>query len=52
MKALIILVTFVSIAVWSHGGGLNKDGCHNDRKNGGYHCHRVLLLVCKDPPTK
>ena len=24
----------------SHGGGLNKDGCHNDRKNGGYHCHR------------
>jgi len=26
--------------LWSHGGGLNKDGCHNDRKNGGYHCHR------------
>lgn len=24
----------------AHGGGLNKDGCHNDRKNGGYHCHR------------
>ncbi|WP_368565690.1 excalibur calcium-binding domain-containing protein [Pseudoxanthomonas sp. UTMC 1351] len=27
-------------AAWAHGGGLNKDGCHNDRKNGGYHCHR------------
>ncbi len=26
--------------LWAHGGGLNKDGCHNDRKNGGYHCHR------------
>ena len=24
----------------SHGGGLNAEGCHNDRKNGGYHCHR------------
>lgn len=23
-----------------HGGGLNAAGCHNDRKNGGYHCHR------------
>lgn len=22
-----------------HGGGLNADGCHYDRKNGGYHCH-------------
>ncbi|MFN3627290.1 MAG: excalibur calcium-binding domain-containing protein [Parvibaculum sp.] len=19
---------------------MNADGCHNDRKNGGYHCHR------------
>ena len=24
----------------AHGGGLNKDGCHNNRKTGGYHCHR------------
>lgn len=23
----------------AHGGGLNSDGCHNDRKKGGYHCH-------------
>lgn len=23
-----------------HGGGLNAQGCHNDRRNGGYHCHR------------
>ncbi len=26
--------------VRAHGGGLNAEGCHNDRKNGGYHCHR------------
>lgn len=24
----------------AHGGGLNAQGCHNDRRNGGYHCHR------------
>jgi hypothetical protein len=24
----------------AHGGGLNAEGCHNDRKNGTYHCHR------------
>lgn len=24
----------------AHGGGLNSDGCHNDRKRGTYHCHR------------
>lgn len=23
----------------SHPGGLAADGCHNDRKNGGRHCH-------------
>ncbi|MGV8959711.1 MAG: excalibur calcium-binding domain-containing protein [Stenotrophomonas sp.] len=27
-------------AAHAHPGGLNKEGCHNDRKNGGYHCHR------------
>ena len=41
MKYLFILLTLLlSESVWSHGGGLNKDGCHNDRKTGGYHCHR------------
>ncbi|MBV7256256.1 excalibur calcium-binding domain-containing protein [Pacificimonas sp. WHA3] len=24
----------------AHGGGLAADGCHNDRKRGGRHCHR------------
>lgn len=37
---LIFIILFFSAVTWSHGGGLNKDGCHNDRKNGGYHCHR------------
>jgi hypothetical protein len=24
----------------AHGGGLNADGCHVNRKTGDYHCHR------------
>lgn len=25
----------------AHGGGLNADGCHTNRKTGDYHCHRA-----------
>ena len=35
-----LVLCILSSQVFSHGGGLNKHGCHNDRKNGGYHCHR------------
>ena len=28
---------------YSHGGGLNSDGCHNNRKTGSYHCHRAPI---------
>ena len=24
----------------AHGGGLDSYGCHHNRKEGGYHCHR------------
>lgn len=27
-------------ALRAHPGGLNAEGCHNNRKTGGYHCHR------------
>lgn len=26
---------------YAHGGGLNAEGCHNNRKTGDYHCHRA-----------
>lgn len=45
MKILVALFALglmgVSQFALAHGGGLNADGCHNDRKNGGYHCHRA-----------
>lgn len=29
------------VAVVAHPGGLNGEGCHNNRKTGDYHCHRA-----------
>jgi hypothetical protein len=39
---LIVLVTILTIpaTAMAHGGGLDSNGCHHDRKRGGYHCHR------------
>lgn len=33
-------IAIVVAAMLMHGGGLAADGCHNDRRNGGRHCHR------------
>lgn len=44
LLAFIALLTIHSLAAPAdanaHPGGLAADGCHNDRKNGGRHCHR------------
>jgi hypothetical protein len=42
----LLLVT--AVPAYSHGGGLDANGCHNDRKRGGYHCHRAQAVE-KDP---
>ena len=34
------LFVLASGAAAAHGGGLNAEGCHNNRKTGDYHCHR------------
>ncbi|WP_343179880.1 excalibur calcium-binding domain-containing protein [Xanthomonas campestris] len=41
LAACITAIAWVTPAAVAHPGGLNKQGCHNDRKNGGYHCHRA-----------
>jgi hypothetical protein len=33
----------------AHGGGLNAQGCHNNRKTGDYHCHRAQQAVAPMP---
>ncbi len=42
MKFFITLISifFYTSNVFSHSGGLNKKGCHNNRSTGDYHCHR------------
>lgn len=37
---ITILLVFVSYYSFAHSGRTNSSGCHNDRKNGGYHCHK------------
>ncbi|MDH4989087.1 YHYH domain-containing protein [Aminobacter anthyllidis] len=44
MKYALIAIYLISSAAGitaavAHGGGTDANGCHNDRKNGGYHCH-------------
>jgi Excalibur calcium-binding domain len=37
-RAALLTIVF-SGNVTAHPGGLNAEGCHNDRKRGEYHCH-------------
>jgi hypothetical protein len=38
---VICLIAFLVTpnTINAHSGGTDKNGCHNDNKNGGYHCH-------------
>ena len=39
--ALILLAAIWPAPAAAHPGGLNGEGCHNNRKTGEYHCHRA-----------
>ena len=51
MPARIVLADLLSLSafalttvtVHAHSGGLDSNGCHHDRKHGGYHCHQGPL---------
>ncbi len=36
-----IVLLLMSVLAAAHGGGLDKNGGHKDRKSGGYHCHKA-----------
>lgn len=36
----------------AHGGGLDANGCHNDRKRGDYHCHRAPVTRARAQPAR
>lgn len=42
LRVLALIIMLPSTAV-AHGGGLDSNGCHQNRKLGGYHCHRGSL---------
>lgn len=35
----LIILSFYYSESFAHSGRTNSDGCHNNRKTGGYHCH-------------
>jgi hypothetical protein len=39
LAAVIAFAISVVSAAAAHPGGLNAQGCHNNRKTGDYHCH-------------
>jgi len=49
MKFLLSIIVLVSFDAFAHGGGLNKEGCLNNRKTGDYHCHRGPKASTKQP---
>ena len=47
-----LLLAFGSLTAFeamAHGGGLNAEGCHNNRKTGDYHCHRAPRVAAQAP---
>ena len=36
----LLAICLLAPAAAAHGGGLNAEGCHTNRKTGDYHCHR------------
>lgn len=36
----VLVLCLLAPEASAHGGGLNAEGCHTNRKTGNYHCHR------------
>ncbi len=52
--ATFAVLTLVGGAVHqaqAHSGGLDKNGCHTNRKTGEYHCHRQPATGSTTPPA-
>ena len=44
-RIFILASVFLFGLANAHSGRTNSSGCHNDRKNGGYHCHNSGSLL-------
>ena len=45
---LLLVVLALPHHAVAHGGGLDKKGCHTNRKTGDYHCHRGSPTTHRD----
>ena len=39
--SMFMITFFLAVAGYTHSGGTNSEGCHNNRTTGEYHCHRL-----------
>jgi hypothetical protein len=52
-RALLVLGAILgSSLVLGHGGGLDSNGCHTNRKTGDYHCHRPQASQATRSPAQ
>jgi hypothetical protein len=47
-----VLIGLAATTANGHGGGLNADGCHTNRKTGEYHCHRPQAAKPAETPRE
>ncbi len=50
--ATAVIAMAASASAFAHGGGLNAQGCHNDRRQGTYHCHRASSPTPSPTPRR
>jgi hypothetical protein len=51
ISVIIVLLLAYASPAEAHPGGLAADGCHNDRQNGGRHCHGAADSSSRQAPT-
>ena len=56
MKRMLALgmagLVAVPLQAFAHGGGLDAQGCHHNRKTGDYHCHRAQAIPVQAPASQ
>ncbi len=51
MRIIFVFLFFINTnSLFSHGGGLNAEGCHNNKRTSDYHCHRKKTKTYQEKP--
>lgn len=52
IATLSLALSSAPLGAAAHPGGLNAQGCHNNRQTGDYHCHRPQSGASKPTPLR